>query len=174
MVGSDPRWTDLLLARIHLRLRRLCLRSIGCLDLRVRGILARVVSLHAVFELVPNPHLQRRESRATGGRWRLKPMADREDARDEQAGAHHDAVLVKCLAAFAVYPIGCISSRHQNETAAALTARSTPLRVAATDFARWCRRACTFLRSGLVVAPWNLSLTAWDTEPETAVGCDLP
>ena len=36
------------------------------------------------------------------------------------------------------------------------------------------RRACTFLRSGLVVAPWNLSLAAWNTEPETAVGCPAP
>ena len=30
---------------------------------------------------------------------------------------------------------------------------------------------CTFLRSDLVVTPWNLSLAAWNTEPETAVWC---
>ena len=32
----------------------------------------------------------------------------------------------------------------------------------------------SFLRSDLVVAPWNLSLAAWNTEPETTVGCARP
>ena len=31
-----------------------------------------------------------------------------------------------------------------------------------------------FLRSDLVVAPWNLSFAAWNTEPETTVGCARP
>ena len=29
----------------------------------------------------------------------------------------------------------------------------------------------SFLRSDLVVAPWNLSLAVWNNEPETTVWC---